>query len=144
MNFYSIVFLIIFSIIIIPTANAQISNEESKQKSIEVTINSIGDVHVIHVINDQNVPHQLDLIDGTISNLTVNDQEGNEMDFGMIGDNDALMILPSNEDVIVEYDLVDELILKDNVWTWEFRYLESISFILPEQADLIFVNNCKV
>ncbi len=144
MNFYSIVFLIIFSIIIIPTANAQISNEESKQRSIEVTINSTGDVHVIHVIDDQNVPHQLDLIDGTISNLTVKDQEGNEMDFGMIGDNDALMILPSNEDVIVEYDLVDELILKDNFWTWEFRYLESTSFILPEKADLIFVNNRPV
>ena len=145
MNYNSIVFLIIFSVlIIIPTANAQISNEGSKQKSIEVTINSTGDVHVTHIINDQNVPHQLDLIDGTISNLTVKDQEGNEMDFGMIGDNDALMILPSNENVIVEYDLVDELILKDNFWTWEFRYLESTSFILPEKADLIFVNNRPV
>ena len=145
MNFLSIIFLIVFSIIIIiPTADAQISNEESKQKSIEVTINSTGDVHVTHVINDQNVPHQLDLIDGTISNLTVKDQEGNEMDFGMIGDNDALMILPSNEDVIVEYDLVDELILKDNVWTLDFRYLESTSFIFPEQVDLIFVNNRPV
>ena len=53
MNFHSIVFLIIFSVlIIIPIANAQISNEESKQKSIEVTINSIGEVHVTHVITD--------------------------------------------------------------------------------------------
>jgi hypothetical protein len=84
------------------------------------------------------------LIDGTISNLTVKDQEGNEMDFGMIGDNYALMILPSNEDVIVEYDLIDELILKDNVWTWDFLYLESTSFIFPDQVDLIFVNDRPV
>jgi hypothetical protein len=125
MNF-NLVFLIIFSVlIIIPTANAQIPNEGSKQKSIEVTINSTGDVHVTHIINDQKLPHQIDLIDGIISNLTVKDQEGNEIDFGMIGNNDVLMILPSNEDVIVEYDLIDELILKDNVWTLDFLYLES-------------------
>jgi len=33
---------------------------------------------------------------------------------------------------------------KDNVWTWSFRYLETTSFILPEEADLIFVNERPV
>jgi len=142
MNFYSVIFLIIFSvIIIIPTANAQISNEELKQKSIEVTINSTGEVHVIHVISRSDSPGQIDLIDGTVSNLTVKDQEGNEMQYAKIGDNDTLMIFPSNEEIIVEYDLANELILKDNVWTWDFLYLESTSFIFPEQVDLIFVND---
>ncbi len=97
MNFYSVIFLIIFSvIIIIPTANAQISNEETKLKSIEVTINSTGEVHVIHIIVELDSPYQIDLIDGTLSNLTVKDQVGNEVQYEMIGDNDALMIFPSN------------------------------------------------
>ncbi len=142
MNYNSIVFLIIFSVlIIIPSANAQISIGEAKQKSVEVSINSTGEVHVTHVINKLDSPRQIDLIDGTISNLTVKDQEGNEKQSGMIGNNDTLMILPSNEEIIVEYDLADELILKDNVWTWDFLYLESTSFIFPDQVDLIFVND---
>jgi len=145
MNFYSVIFLIIFSvIIIIPTANAQISNEELKQKSIEVTINSTGEVHVIHVISRSNSPGQIDLIDGTVTNLTVKDQEGNEMQYAKIGDNDTLMIFPSNEEIIVEYDLADELILKDNVWTLDFLYLESTSFLFPNEVDLIFVNEKPV
>ena len=142
MNIYSVIFLIIFSlIIIIPTANAQISTEEVKQKSVQVTINSTGEVHVIHIIDRSNSPGQIDLIDGTVSNLTVKDQEGNELQYAEIGGNDALLIFPSNERIIVEYDLADELILKDNVWTWDFLYLESTSFIFPDQVDLIFVND---
>ncbi len=145
MNFYSVIFLIIFLvIIIIPTANAQISNEELKQKSIEVTINSTGEVHVIHVISRLDSPGQIDLIDGTVTNLTVKDQEGNEMQYAKIGDNDTLMIFPSNEEIIVEYDLADELILKDNVWTLDFLYLESTSFLFPNEVDLIFVNGKPV
>ena len=81
------------------------------------------------------------MIDGTISNLTVKDQEGNDMQYGSIGGNESLMIFPSNKEVIVEYDLADKLLLKDNVWTWDFIYLESTSFIFPEQVDLIFVND---
>jgi hypothetical protein len=140
MNFYIVIFLIIFSIaIIIPTANAQILNENSNQKSIQVTISSTGEMHVIHVINGLEFPNQIDLIDGTISNLSVKDQEGNDVQYGTIGD-DSLMILPSNNEVNIEYDLVDELILKDNVWTLDFLYLESTSFIFPQQVDLIFVD----
>jgi hypothetical protein len=142
MNIYSVIFLIIFSlIIIIPTANAQISTEEVKQKSVQVTINSTGEVHVIHIIDRSNSPGQIDLIDGTVSNLTVKDQEGNELQYAEIGGNDALLIFPSDKEIIVEYDLEDELILKDNVWTWDFLYLESTSFMFPDQVDLIFVND---
>jgi hypothetical protein len=142
MNFYSIIFLIIFSvIIIIPVANAQILNEESNQKSIQVTISTTGEMHVIHVIKVLGVPSQIDLIDGTISNLSVKDQEGNEHQYGVMGDNNPLMIFPSNKDVIIEYDLADELVLKDNVWTLDFLYLDEVSFIFPQQVDLIFVDN---
>ena len=140
MNFYIVIFLIIFSIaIIIPTANAQILNENSNQKSIQVTISSTGEMHVIHVINGLEFPNQIDLIDGTISNLSVKDQEGNDVQYGTIGD-DSVMILPSNIEVNIEYDLTDELILKDNIWTLDFLYLESTSFIFPQQVDLIFVD----
>jgi hypothetical protein len=84
------------------------------------------------------------MIDGIITNLTVSDGGVNEKQFGIIGNNDSVMIYPSQEDTIVEYDLGGVLFLKDNVWTWDFRYLETTSFIVPEGVDLIFVNNKPV
>jgi len=139
-----IIFSIIVSLlIIIPGAYAQVFEEQSKQKSIEVVINSSGEVHVKHVVDGPDFPKQIDLIEGKIANLTVKDQEGNEKQQGVIGDNDGLIIFPSKEDVIVEYDLLDELILKNNVWTWDFLYLENTSFLFPD-VDLIFVNKNPV
>jgi hypothetical protein len=141
MNFYSVIFLIFFSIIIIiPTANAQLLDNETKQKSVEVTINLTGDVQVMHVIDDLDLPLQIDLIDGTITNLSVKDKEGNNLEYGEMTNNESVMIMPSNQDTIIEYHLADKLILTNNVWTWEFLYLESTAFLFPEEVDLIFVN----
>lgn len=139
-NFF--VFLIILSIvIIIPAAYAQNLSEDSKQKSIEVVISSSGDMKVTHVISILDTPTKIELIDGTISNLTVRDQEGMDVQYGEFGIDNSLMIFPSRSETVIEYDLSDKLILKDNIWTLEFLYLESTSFIFPEQVDLIFVNN---
>ena len=142
-----VIFLIILALIIaIPTAYAQgISiGEKAEQKSVEVVISSSDEIHVKHVIASSNSPRQVELIEGTVTNLIVSDEEGNEKQFGSIGDNDSVMIYPSQENTIVEYDLGDVLFLKDNVWTWNFRYLETTSFILPEEVDLIFVNDRPV
>lgn len=137
-----IIFLTILTlVIIIPAANAQIPGEDSKQKSIQVTISQTGEMQVKHVIEKLQSPNQIDLVNGTKSNLIVTDEEGNEAQYGQIGEDYSLMILPSDEETIIEYELEDELILKDNIWTLDFLYLESTSFIFPEQVDLIFVNS---
>ena len=131
---------------VIPIAYAQeiTIGEKAEQKSVEVVISSVDKIHVKHVIISSNSPKQLELIDGIITNLTVLDEEGKEKQFVTIGDNDGVMIYPSQDDTIVEYDLGDVIFLKDNVWTWDFRYLETTSFIIPKEIDLIFVNNRPV
>ena len=141
-----IFFVIMIFIIAIPTAYGQgISiGEKAEQKSVEVVISSSDEIHVKHVIASSNSPRQVELIEGTVTNLIVSDEEGNEKQFGSIGDNDSVMIYPSQENTVVEYDLGDVLFLKDNVLTWDFRYLETTSFILPEEVDLIFVNDRPV
>lgn len=133
-------------IIAIPTAYAQgISiGEKAEQKSVEVVISSSDEIHVKHVIASSSSLRQVELINGTVTNLIVSDEEGKEKQFGIIGDNDGVMIYPSQKNTIVEYDLGDVLFLKDNVWTWDFRYLETTSFIIPKEIDLIFVNNRPV
>ena len=145
MNSEKIVFLAIVTlIIVIPTANAEVSiAEKAEQKSVGITINSIGEVHVKQMIKFSNMPTQIELVNGTISNLKITNEVGEEKQHGMVGENNVL-ILPSNEDTIIEYDLKDALFFKDNMWTWSFRYLEDTSFILPKEVDLIYVNGKPV
>ena len=137
--------LVLLMISIIPVADAQISiGEKAVQKSVEVIINSVGDVHVKHVIRSSNVPIQVELIIGTVSNLLVTNEQGEEKQFSVIGNNSGVLILQSQGNSIIEYDLDQVLNQKDDVWTWDFRYLELTSFIFPEEVNLIFVNENPV
>jgi len=51
-----------------------------------------------------------------------------------------VLVQPSNDDSIIEYDLKHVLIQTNGVWTWSFRYLETTSFSFPNEANLIFSN----
>ena len=143
MNKKIILFLIVSLVFVVPSINAQeISvSEEANQKSVKVVIDNEGKVHVKHVINPSNSPRQMDLIGGGVQNLTVTDEEGKERALATVVNSDSVIILPSSKNSIVEYDLEQVLVQKDNVWTWDFLYLQTTSFILPDELDLIFVNN---
>jgi hypothetical protein len=133
--------IILLMISIVPIVDAQISiGEKALQKSVEIIINSVGDVHVTHVVKSSNLPNDLELIIGTVSNLSVKNEQGEEKLFSITGDNNGVLIQPSTENSVIEYDLDQVLSQIDDVWTWNFRYLESTSFIFPEEVDLIFVN----
>jgi len=137
--------IILLMISIIPIANAQISiGEKAVQKSVEVTINSVGDIHVKHVVRQSNVSTQVELIYGTVSNLSLTNEQGDERQLTVIGDNSGVLILPSQGNSILEYDLDQALFQKDNLWTWDFRYSELTAFIFPEEIELIFVNENPV
>ena len=135
-------FLVILSLIaIIPMADAQISiGQKAIQKSVEVIINSEGEVHVKHIVHKSSLPIDLELIYGTVSNVSVTNEEGNELLFSFIDDDRTLLVQPSNNDSIIEYDLEHVLVQTNGVWTWSFRYLETTSFYFPNEANLIFSN----
>lgn len=138
-------FIILLFIIVIPTVYAQVSiGEEAKQKTVDVIINESNQIHVKHVVIASNSPKQIQLIDGTITNLKVMDVEGNEKQFGSIGDNDGIIIFPSQKNIVVEYNLEDVLFLKNNVWTLDFRYLQTTNFMFPKEVELVYANNKPV
>lgn len=141
-----VIFTIISLLLVIPSVAAQEVNiaPKAKQKSVEVMISESGDVHVKHVVSASGSPKQVELIDGTIENLAITNEDGEKGLVTIIGENDAVMILPSQTDSIVEYDLKDALLLKDGFWTLDFLYLEKTSFIFPEKLDLIYVNDNPV
>ena len=136
-------FFIVSLILVIPSASAQEINasEKANQKLVKVIIDNEGNVNVKHVVSSSNSPKQMNLIDGVIQNLVITDEEGKEQALATVGNNNAVIIFPSQNDSMVEYDLKQVLLQKDNTWTWDFRYLQTTSFILPEELDLIFVND---
>ena len=138
-------FLVILSlIVVIPIADAQISiGQKANQKSVEVKINLEGEVHVKHIVHKSSLPTDLELIYGTVSNVSVTNEEGDELLFSM-NDDRTLLVQPSNEESIVEYDLEHALIQTNGVWTWSFRYLETTSFYFPDEVKLIFSNERPV
>ena len=139
------ILLIISLVAVIPSAYAQITfGEKATQKLVEIRIDSKGNVNVIHVIKSASIPKQVDLIPGTVRDIFVMDEDGEEKQFSVIGDNNAVLIMPSREDSILQYKLEDVISEIDNIWTWDFFYLESTSFILPEEVDLLFANERPV
>lgn len=138
------ILVIVLLVLTIPASFGQefsLEAEKAKQKRVEVKISSNGHVHVTHIVEKSTTPKQVELIDGIKSNLVVHDGDGEEKQHAVIGANDAILIFPSDEEAIVEYDLENALELRGNVWTWDFRYLESTAFIFPDKVDLVFAND---
>ena len=141
------IIIVLLVILPIPTGFAQLSiGEPAFQKSVIITINEQGEVHVTHKIQDSKNPVHIDAIEGTLSNLKVVDIDGNNVEYGTsgIGNTTGITIFPSDTDVIIEYDLNDVIFLNDGIWTWNFLYLQTTTFILPEGLDLVYVNDNPV
>jgi hypothetical protein len=138
-----IAILMVFTIF--PSSNAQLSlGAEADQKSIEVEITSLGEVNVKHVVKPSNFPVSVDLFDGTISDISITNESGDERDVAVVGDDDAVLIFPSNQNSIVEYSLENVLILNDNLWSFEISYPQTVSVITPEEIDQVYVNNIPI
>ena len=145
MNSKIISAIIIFGLItVIPTVYGQLTiGSEAKQESIEVKINTNGEINVKHIVSSSNMPSSLPLFTGEISNLIIANELGEEIDLGIANDakgNLSVMILPSNQLTIIEYDL-ENASLNDNLFSKEISYPERFSVLFDESIELIFVNN---
>jgi len=140
--------LILFVLVsFVPQGSAQISlGVPAIQMDVSITIEEDGKVHVVHKIASNTQAQQLNLIEGSVSDLKVTDEDGNDIEFAKVGVEDisSVTIFPTKERVIVEYDLADVLELKDGVWTWNFFYPGNTMFLFPKSADLIFANDRPV
>jgi len=139
-----IIALIIF-FPISPVFAQQISIGEPAKQTVEIIIGENEKVHVKHIIERSNTVQQVNFIEGTISNQKVIDVKGNAVESGTIGAETAgIVIFPTKEDVIVEYDMEDVLEFNEGVWKWNFSYLATTVFVFPDSIDLVFVNSRPV
>ena len=145
MNIKIISAIIIFGLItVIPTVYGQLTiGSEAQQESIEVRINSDGEIYVKHVVKISNIPSTLFLFSNEISNLVITNESGEEVQYGTAYDtkeNISIMILPSQQNTIVEYNL-ENMILEDNLLKTEISYKEKFAVYFDESTKLIFVND---
>ncbi len=135
-------FFVLIFLIFTPEVFAQ-SFEEIEQKSVVIMIDIDGNVKVIHELRNSKDPKQLTFVEGNVSNVKFVKLGIEELVPEADGVK-SIVILPNQGGFYVTYDLKDGLYEKNNLWTWNFLYLESTSFILPEEVDLLFVNERPV
>ena len=137
--------IIIFGLLaVIPTVYGQLSlGSEAKQESVEVKINSNGEIKVKHIVSSSSMPGSVSLLIGEISNLIITNELGEEINSGIANDglgNESILILPSKQNTVIEYNL-ENMKLNDNLFSREISYPQKLSVIFDESINLIFVNN---
>ena len=146
MNKNILLIVVIFSLIsVIPVSHAQLTiGGDAEQKSIELKLDTDGTVNVKHVVSSSNMPVTVQLFSGTISNLGITNEKGeNQSDVGIANDlqgNQSIVVFPSKQDSIIEYNL-ENIIPKDNLFTIQTSYAETYSVILPDEIEMIFLND---
>ena len=140
--------LTVFIIItIVPVSNAQLFfGQEANQKSVEVILEKSENVHVKHVISFSNNQANMKVFTGIIENsLEITNEEGLEIEFGKVGDDEngitSIVIFPSKQNTVVEYDLKDKSKLDGNMWNINISYEKTFSILFPEEINIIFLNN---
>lgn len=142
-----ILLIIILMVISYPSTQVfgQISIGKPAKQNVEVSISEQNNVHVIHIVKPSSSIQQVDVIKGTLSNLSVTDENGNEIQYATLEKEPlGITIFPKNKDIFIKYDLADVLVLENGRWTWNFRYLMEIDFYFADNVDLIYVNSNPV
>ena len=110
MNNNIFLIVVVFSLVlVIPTSYAQLTiGADAEQKSIEMKLDTDGTVNVKHVVSSSNMPVTVKLFSGAISNLVITNETGeNESNVGTAYDphgNQSIVIFPSEQDSIIEYN----------------------------------------
>jgi len=150
MNKNIFLMIVVFSLVlVIPTSHAQLTiGANAEQELIEMKLNIDGTVSMKHVVSSSNMPVTVQLFSGTISNLVVINEKGEDVfengaNAGIAYDrqgNQSIVIFPSKQNSIIEYNL-ESIIPEDNLLTIQTSYDETYSVIFSDEIELIFLNN---
>ena len=150
MNKNIFLIVVVFSLIlVIPMSHAQLTiGGNAEQKLIEMKLDIDGTVSVKHVVSSSNTPVTVQLFSGTISNLVIINEKGediveNGVNAGIVYDpqgNQSIVIFPSKQNSIIEYNL-ESIIPEDNLLTIQTSYAETYSIIFSDEIEMIFLND---
>jgi len=135
--------LMIFALIAVPIANAQLG-APAYQKSTHLIIDELNNIEAKHVIGFSNDPVMINLFEGAIpESITVTNEDGKELEFAIVGMGDygSVTIFKATENTIIKYDLKDMFWNSDNLLTLNVGYPKTFGILFPEKIDQIFLND---
>ena len=116
------------------------------EQTVEIRIDEEGIAHVVHEVKGSTKTLQIGAYEGNVTNLSVTDKGGNEVQYLTLEKYPISVVLPpsGNDMIFIKYDLTDVLISKDGVWTWEFNAPGITNMYFPKGVDMIWVNDRPV
>jgi len=125
-------------------AFGQVTFGEKPQQTTKIRIDESGIGHVIHeVVGNAKTTQQIETIPGTMSNFSVTDKDGNEVQYLTLEKYPIAIVLPpsSNSMIFIKYDLDNIIVLKDGIWKLEWTGTEMTNFYFPKDVDIIWIND---
>ena len=135
--------LMIFALIAVPIANAQLG-APAYQKSTHLIIDELNNIEAKHVIGFSNDPVMVNLFEGAIpESITVTNEDGKELEFAIVGMSDygAVTIFSADKNTIVKYNLENMFRQSDNLLTLNIGYPKTFGILFSEKIDQIFLND---
>ena len=133
--------LMIFALIAVPIANAQLG-APAYQKSNQLIIDEFNNIEAKHVIGFSNDPVSVNLFEGAITDsITVTNENGKELEFAVVGMGDygSVTIFLADENTIIKYNLRDMFRYSDNLITLNIGYPKTFGILFSEKIDQIFL-----
>lgn len=114
-------------------------------QTVKIKIAENGDVHVTHIVDKSATSRHLEFISNDYTNLVVTDEKGGDPQYAEASATKAgLVIFPTKNKVLVDYDVAGMVKEKDGLWTWNYQYFGDTAFYLPENVKLFYTNNSIV
>lgn len=115
------------------------------QQTVKIKIAENGDAHVTHVVDSNTVTQHLEFLSDDFTNLVVTDEHGGDAQYAQASAAKAgVVIFPTKDKVLVDYDIAGAVKQRSGLWTWDYRYEADTAFYLPESVKLFYVNNSIV
>lgn len=125
----------------------QLTTGEKPIEDIKVSLDDNGTAHVIHYVKGNNeTAVQVQMINGTVANLSVIDQDGNSVQyFSVDKGTKSILFPPTQRDItMIKYDLPNIVSRDDGVWKWNYFTPSDTTFTdfyFPKGVDMIWANN---
>ena len=135
--------LMIFALIAVPIANAQLG-APAYQKSTHLIIDELNNIEAKHVIGFSNDPVMVNLFEGAIpESITVTNEDGKELEFAIVGMSDygSVTIFSADKNTIIKYNLKNMFRQSDNLLTLNIGYPKTFGILFSEKTDQIFLND---
>lgn len=111
-------------------------------QTVKIELDENGNAHVTHIVEESREAQQISVLRDDFTNLNIADEDGGSTQYAETsGERLGFLIFPSNDRVLVQYDLANAATEKNGLWVWDYIYLASTTFYLPENTSIVFVNS---